>query len=321
MIDQTILNEFSKKWYWQEINEVMKFFSMTQYPPHPDFLSDHHGVKAGTIIGASTDIRQFDLKKYTILGGPCINDCKENITLEAVYEISNTLLLAKKLNSRAVIYIQDGEEALLEPDVEWKPISTRVHKLVSKLAKIYDYKNFIIVKTLKPENKSIIDLNSTLSNNFSDFDFLKMYAIKYPVGQPKNDFTEFEKGIIAMNKRTFSLYFPNVVKEFLGEKFACPILAAENLQQLKIIKLARIVCNMNGQFETEPHQVVHFPFPSLSGDMRMYRSEDKFYLTSDSSKIKDKNVLSFWSNAFPEQLTEKKEGKQAIENLLETLRE
>jgi len=79
-----------------------------------------------------------------------------------------------------------------------------------------------------------------------------------------------------------------------------------------------------------PHQLIHLPFPGISGDNRMYRSlpQSKIYLSDDKSRIlkllKDapKNVLEYYLQVWPPELKVKemknmKDFASFIENLNE----
>jgi len=47
-----------------------------------------------------------------VIGGPCITDSKENITIESLNDIINIILVAKELKSLAVIYLSIKEEEI-----------------------------------------------------------------------------------------------------------------------------------------------------------------------------------------------------------------
>jgi hypothetical protein len=107
---------------------------------------------------------------------------------------------------------------------------------------------------------------------------------------------------------------PEFAMEITNSSKMLPVLACENLQQIKAFKQARAISSKLGNKDSLPEQLIHLPFPSITGECRMYRSspENKIFVSDKQPKIKaiaeklPESVLNYYSAVIPKEISGKK---------------
>lgn len=304
--------EFLKKWYWMNLNDFTKTYSLKKIEDLklPEALQKNNLVRTGIILGATSSL-SFLNKDFFVMGGPCIADCYENFTLESIAEISNLLNTAKTLNKKAIVFLGVKEEEI-RTNKNWKKRGDDFEGLINKIAKILKNDNFLIVRSdnqdiekISQKFLALLDIEITKEQLFNLYNVGKTRPYSEDKAKCSFDY--------SLHKRFIVTYFPEFVKEITNSTKAIPLLACENLQQIKALKQAQIISKRIGNTGAIPEQLIHLPFPNLKGDNRMYRSnnENKIFISDNAKKIETllqkspENVFFYYSNIWPKELLDK----------------
>jgi len=248
----------------------------------------------------SMEIKEDFLKKCIVVGGPCIKDCENAITIEAVYEIFIIIRTAKLLNTKGVIFIGLQEEILQYGKKQsYNYLRKNIDRVIKALSNFLAYNDITIIDTREQSYNSLMKKFIEKTNNFLN---IKKINTIFEFGNRK--YKAHNQSWINATKRIVIAHVPSFLYAYLGNKNNKKILAVENTQQIKIIKLAQLIESS----ENGPYQVNHLPVPGVSGSERMYRSPhwNKVYLNEmpDELLIKQllapKEVFDFWMEMFEE---------------------
>lgn len=246
----------------------------------------------------SKEINENFIKKCIVVGGPCIKDCENAITIEAVYEIFNIIKTAKGLNAPGIIFIGLQEEIIQYGEKQfYNYLRKNLERVIGAIADFLEYKNITTIDTRENHYNSLMGKFLRKKNSF--FNIRKVNTI-FEFGNRK--YKSHNKAWIDATKRVIIAHMPSFLNAYLKNKDRKNILAVENTQQIKIIKLAQLIEST----ENGPYQVAHLPVPGVSGSERMYRAPywDKIYLDEDKEdlavkqKLAPKEVFEFWMKMF-----------------------
>ena len=304
--------EFLKKWYWMNLTDLAKTYALrrTENLSLPKALQKNNIVNAGIVLGATSNLA-FLNKDFFVIGGPCISDCYETFTLESIAEISNLLNTAKILNKKAIVFVGVKEEKI-RTNKNWKKRGNDFEELINKIAKIIKNDNFLVVRSDNSQVEKILQkFLALLDKELTKEQLFNLYNIgktrPYSEEKVKCGFD------YSLHKRFIITYLPEFAKEITNSTKTIPLLACENLQQVKALKQAQIISKKIGNKKILPEQLIHLPFPNLKGDNRMYRSnsENKIFISDDIQKIKalvkkiPENVFFYYANIWPKELLTK----------------
>ncbi len=240
------------------------------------------------------------LEKCIVVGGPCIKDCENSVTIEAVYEIYNIIKAAKALNTRGIVFVGLYEEILQygkKQSYEYLKIS--LDCIINSLSDFLDYKNITIIDTRDRLYNSLMEEFLRQKNNF-----LSIRKINTIFEFSDRKYKSHNQAWVEATKRVVIAHMPSFINLYLKNKDKQNILVIENTQQIKVIKLAQLIESA----ETGPYQIAYLPVPGVSGAERMYRAPywDKIYLDENYENLMVKQLLApkevfeFWINMFVE---------------------
>lgn len=248
----------------------------------------------------SKELKKSFLENCIVVGGPCIKDCENSITIEAIYDVFNIIKTAKSLRARGIIFLGLHEEVIQYGEKKhYNQLRKNLDKAIDAMSSFLEYNNIIVIDTREQSYNLLIERFLKKKNNF--FNIRKLNTI-FEFSNRK--YKTHNKAWIDATKRVVIAHLPSFLNAYLKNNRNKSILAVENVQQIKIIRLAQEIEVMkNGLY-----QLVYLPVPSVSGAERMYRAPywDKVYLNETRSELlvkqllAPKNVCDFWMNMFPE---------------------
>jgi len=265
----------------------------------------------------SSEIKEGFLKKCIVVGGPCIKDCENAITIEVVYEIFNVIKTAKALNTKSIIFVGLYEEILQYGEKQcYNFIKKNVDRVIKALSDFLEYNDIVVIDTREQFYNYLMEEFLEKTSNF--FNIKKINTI-FEFGNRK--YKAYNKSWIDATKRVVIAHVPSFLSTYLRNKENKNILAVENTQQIKVIKLAQLIESS----ENGPYQVAYLPVPSVSGSERMYRAPywDKIYLNEMRDELLTKQLLApkevfnFWMEMFVELMP--KEPRTQLPELISTL--
>lgn len=290
MLDkEKLINTF----YAQGARTFLKRYGMKLIPPEFSEL----GISFQSFC-CSKEIDLDFFKKCIVVGGPCIKDCENLITIEAVYEIFNIIKVAKALNTEGVIFIGLYEEILQYGKKQcFDYLKKNIDHIVNSLSSFLEYKNITVIDTRDLSYNLLI--KEFLDRKDNSLNIRKINTI-FEFGNRK--YKAHKKEWLDATKRVVIAHMASFINKYLKEETKKNILVIENIQQMKVVKLAEILDRSgNG-----PYQITHFSVPSVSGAERMYRAPywDKIYLDDDfenlmlKQSLAPKEVFEFWMSMF-----------------------
>lgn len=294
-MDSKTKEKFINITYNQGMNAFLSEYGMKLLP------TEFSNLKVDPkLFCCSKELRYDFLQKCIVVGGPCIKDCENAVTIGAIYEIFNIIKTAKTLNTKAVIFIGLYEEAIKNGGKQsYDLLKNNLDNIVNAFSVFFEYKNITVIDTREKFYNSLMKEYLTKTNNF--FNVEKLNAI-FELG--KHKYKAHDDFWIIVTKRVAIAHTPSFLNAYLGNKNNENILVVENTQQIKIVKLAKkIDSSKNG-----PYQLAYLPVPAVSGSERMYRAPywDKIYLNEPRNKLDIKQLLApeevfnFWMEMFIE---------------------
>jgi len=246
----------------------------------------------------SKGLNKSFLENCIVVGGPCIKDCENSITIEAIYDVFNIVKTAKALKTKGIIFLGLREEIIQYGEKKcYNQLRENLGKAIDAISGFLKYNDIAVIDTREQSYNLLMEEFLKKKNDF--FNIKKINTI-FEFGNRK--YKAHNEAWIDATKRVVIAHLPSFLNIYLKNNENKNILAVENAQQIKIIKLAQqIEATKNG-----PYQIVHLPVPSVSGTERMYRAPywDKVYLdeTHNELMVKQllapKNVYDFWINMF-----------------------
>lgn len=248
----------------------------------------------------SQKINSNFLKECIVVGGPCIKDCENSITIEAIYDVFNIIKTAKSLRTRGIIFLGLREEVIQYGEKKYyNQLRKKFGEAIDAISNFLEYKNIIVIDTREQSYNLLMEEFLKKKNN--SFNIKKINTI-FEFSNRK--YKTHNKAWVDATKRVVIAHLPSFLNAYLKNNRNKNILAVENVQQIKIIRLAQ----QTEATRSGLYQVAHLPVPSVSGAERMYRAPywDKVYLNEMRSELlvkqllAPKHVCDFWMNMFPE---------------------
>lgn len=326
---------FLKKWYWMSLESFSKKYGLTAVNSknYPKELKQHYNLKNGIILATTSPFSFLENKDLILIGGPCISDSLSSPTIESVAEIANLIKTAKTMQRKAVIFV-GVEEEQIRTGKTWRKTGDAFESIAKKLGNALNYKKIQVERSDSKKMKAVIkEQIPFLEKKISNSELNGLYNVgKSRPSEESLAHLGNTKFNYAIHRRFIITYLPQTVQKLLELGKAPPLLACENLQQLKAVKNAQAISTLLGDYNNGPHQLIHLPFPDITGDNRMYRAlpQHKIYLSDGKNRIlkllkgAPKNVLEYYLQVWPPELTNKelknrKDFASFVENLNETV--
>lgn len=279
--------------YNQGLLEFLKKYGMKSVPVN--FFNSEISPMS---LCYSKELNKTFLENCIVVGGPCIKDCENSITIEAIYDVFNIVKTAKALKTKGIIFIGLREEIIQYGEKKcYNQLRENLGKAIDAISGFLKYNDIAVIDTREQSYNLLMEEFLKKKNDF--FNIKKVNNI-FEFGTRK--YKTHNEAWIDATKRVVIAHLPSFLNIYLKNSENKNILAVENAQQIKIIRLTQQIEGIkNG-----PYQIVHLPIPSVSGAERMYRAPywDKVYLdeTSNELMVKQllapKNVYDFWMNMF-----------------------
>ena len=322
---------FLRKWYWMTLETFSKKYSLTLIDKNncPEKMKSHHNVKNNIIMAATCPLSFFDNKDLVVIGGPCISDSLNSPTIESVAEIANLIKTAKTMQRKAVVFV-GVEEEQIRTGKELSNVGNAFESITKKLASALQYDKVFVERSDSKKMVSVIQKQiELLGEKISNSELNGLYNVGKSMPNAESlahlGSTKFNYEI---HKRFIATYLPQTVQKLLDLNTPLPLMACENIQQLKAVKNAQAMSVLKGDYVNGPHQLIHLPFPSISGDNRMYRSlpQNKIYLSDNRDRIlkllkgNPKKVLNYYLQVWPSELKiEKLETRKDFATFIQNL--
>ena len=261
---------FALAWYGQALERLAAASGLVLVPASgaPNALVARlPGAATGHLVAVSSEFIDTpeDLSDAVVVGGPCLGDCLRYPTLESLYDSVQTVLVAKALNAPALLYLGDREEVLGSGgEGKWGKLALRFEEWLPSLAAAVGFKDLTVVRTSTEAHERALEdaghAAKELAPESLDRAFhLGSFAVKCQ-----------DEPARAVTRRVIAAHLPEVVARHLGADRPRPVVMAENLQQAEVYNLANRLAAAAGQ---KMAFVGHFPAPSPSAGMRMYRAQ------------------------------------------------
>lgn len=287
--------KFINMFYSRGLREFLRKYEMKLIPA--DFFSSEINSIS---FCYSRGIDKSFLENCVVVGGPCIKDCESSITIEAIHDIFNIIKTAKALKTKGIIFLGLREEVIQYGEKEcYNQLREPLGKAINAISSFLKYSNITIIDTREQSYNILMGEFLKKKNDF--FNIKKVNTI-FEFGNRK--YKAHNEAWVEATKRVVIAHLPSFLSAYLKNNENKNILAVENTQQIKIMRLAQqIEATKKG-----PYQVVHLPVPSVSGSERMYRAPywDKIYLDETHNELMNKQLLApkevidFWMDMFSE---------------------
>ncbi|MFA6268532.1 MAG: hypothetical protein WCW13_05365 [archaeon] len=267
------LDYFLREWYWEGKNKINKRYNLSSINLAPTQLKAL--LKERSFLGISTDFPKQISKNGVVIGGPCITDSKENITIESVNDITNIILVAKALNLPALIYLSIKEEEI-RSNKEWIGVKDHFEKLINQISEMLEYKNIKLIDTSEKEVNSLIEnFLDSINSQVTKDELNKLYYIGNNDHRLKQPYKSTDELKISIHKRFLVTYLPEFISK-LTNITNPDVFVVENIQQVKAILRAKNISKTGRLFH-----LAYLPTPNLTGKMRMYSSTADFKVFLD----------------------------------------
>jgi len=274
------LDYFLREWYWEGKDKILQRYSLGDINNKSKL---NNLLKKRNFLGVSKLFSEIsDFKNRVVIGGPCITDSKENITIESLNDIINIILVAKELKSLAIIYLSIKEEEIRNGG-SWEKTKKQFEELILEISNLLDYKNILIFDTSVVENNILIKyFVGKIKFDVTDEELDKLYYIGNNDHRLKESSGTIDETKINLHKRFLVTYLPDFISEVTGLEDPS-VFVVENIQQVKAIITARKISKNKKLFH-----LAYLPTPSVDGKARMYSSsnEQKLFLREKDYVLK-----------------------------------
>ncbi len=321
------LDSFTLKWYDKSVSELKNTFNLLSIENSglrgykENLLSDKN------VVGV-TDNLEYVLKKDAyVCGGPCIDDCKCDISIESVFDIITLIKVGKILNKKVIIHIGVEEEILRNKQsqnskAQWVIVGNKFEKIIKKLSFLMKHE-VICVRSDNPfVNKNIEFFTKKIELILNENDAVTLYQHLLQVKPKIKDSFNFR-----IHLRFLSLYLPEFIDSILERK-GSNLIIYENLQQLMAAKKGRAIATLWNNYNNGPYQIVSLSYPSTDGLIRMHRfdKEKKPYLHDSDAKLFSYvdsmalEVFEFNKTAWPTEISGEINNRTDLKRLLKNLK-
>lgn len=261
---------FAVAWYGQTLEHLTTKAGVALLRPEaapPAALVAVPGILSGHLVAASCDVAEAsaDPGDVVVVGGPCIGDCTPGPTLEALYDTTQAMLLAKAWKAPAVLYLGDREEIMGAGGTgKWAKVADRFEAWLPKVAEALAFTGARVVRTSGAAHAAALD---TGGHPAASLDGARLDAA-FHLGSAAS---VLEQGDLAreVTRRVVEAHLPAVVAAHAGRATPPRVVIAENFQQVGVWQLASELAGLRGG---GVGLVAHWPAPGLSASGRMYRS-------------------------------------------------
>lgn len=310
--------KFIPAWYEKTMTELSEIFNLTSFENCgiPKKISENCVLLSKKrVLGATENISRLLNGNSIISGGPCIDDCHYDISIESVYEIASLIKVGKELGKRVIIHVGVQEEILREKQSQnsiqlWKRIGDRFEALIENLKKAMNYSDVFCCRSDKPEIDEIITkFSKDVQKKITEDDIRTLYRHLAGTGQrPIKDSFNY-----SVHVRFLPLYLPNFIEGVLKTENV-KIIAYEDIQQLMAAKKANALAVLMNNFNKGPSQIITLPYPGIDGKIRMHRFDKakRPFLHSNPELFKlitqemREDVFKFNCQTWPLELTSKR---------------
>ncbi len=312
------VNYFLRNWYWEGKEKLIDRYNLINPEESPAFVNELISSQK-KFIGITKDFPIEKNNKTIIIGGPCITDCSESITLESINDLLNIITVAKEYDLPAIIYLSTKEEELRSK----KDFSSTTKKFIDLIERLSKKENYSKIKIIITSDKKINDLIEKYSKKIDSKITGKELNDLYKIGNtPQTNSEPIDIQKIEIHKRFLVTYLPEFVEEISGIKNPI-VFAIENIQQAKAILTAR---NLTRRQAHGPFHIAFIPTPDTSGKYRMYSSvkESKIYVDKPNNEIINNasdESIDFYYSSFINQENNEKDKRKAVINCISNFQE
>jgi len=310
--------EFIPKWYEKTMPELIEIFNLSSFENSgiPEENSKNCVLLSKERVLAATENISKLLEGNTIIsGGPCIDDCHYDISLESIYEIASLIKVGKEFGKKVIIHVGVQEEILREKQSKksielWKNTGNRIENIIECLKKKMDYRDVFCCRSDKPEIDAIITkFANEVQKRINRDDARTLYRHLAGTGKkPMQDSFNY-----SIHARFLPLYLPSFAEEVLKTRNV-RIIAYEDIQQLMAAKKANALATLMNSFNKGPAQIVTLPYPGTDGKIRMHKFDktkrpfinSSPELLEQTAKEMSEAVFNFNCKTWPIELAGKK---------------
>jgi hypothetical protein len=276
-------------------------------------LGNFEHTEKGLAYAVNREYELVDKSRALVVGGSCLGYCEgriEQLGLEVVADILYPLYLSRLLKTECLLYITVTEEAMVSRDSVpyrfWTFLGDIIERFVVDLARIFEPKNLHIFRTDIPHVNLAIEAAVHLHiNNLASNLISSLYAVDSSGRDSNKDAIR-----LAQYRRNIVGYIPGVIRTAIGIP-STHIIAAENIHQVKAIKMARSILDSESSLGSDIDRIDHVVYlspPSITGTNRMSRASSKsaIYILEGIDEIERKlNKMSatskyYWNSVWPE---------------------
>ncbi len=272
------LDFFLREWYWEGSAKINERYGLDSIKKTE---LDLETLKQRQFIGVTKGIPKKFSKNTIVIGGPCITDNFDSITIESINDLTNLILLAKEIKVPAFIYLSIKEEEL-RSGKSWSETKKVFEKIISDISKSLDYEEIQIIDTSEKRVNMLIEKYvKNIEKKVTQQELDTLYYIGNNDHRAKEAFLKLDKTKVNLHKRFLVTYLPDFLEELTQIKNPT-ILVVENIQQVKAVQTARRISKNKRLFH-----LAYLPTPNLFGKKRMYSSvaKEKVFITP-------KNILN-----------------------------
>lgn len=328
---QMDINKFLVRWYGKTAIQLRESFNLLKASNAgipPSLTQKCQALSTSRIIGATENL-EFLLRGESILtGGPCIDDCYEDISIESVHDIASLIQIGKVLQKKVIIHIGVQEEILRRKQSDrkvkqWQKMGLRFENLIKNLKQKMDYSNVICLCSDKPTvDFEITRFANQIQMTITEDDAQTLYRhLNGNKDYPSNDLFNFN-----IHTRFLALYLPEFIEAALGLP-KTRLLIYEDIQQLLAVKKGNALTILRNRLDSGPSQIVTMPYPSIDAKTRMHRSKKDYkpYLNTPNQKLREiiyamtEETFEYNQRTWPLELTNKE--IQTREDLIKFMNE
>lgn len=292
------LDSFTLKWYGKSVNELKNTFNLLSVKNSGLGVCGENLLSSRSVIGVTDNLEYILKKEAYVCGGPCIDDCKYDISVEAIFDIITLIKVGKILNKSVIIHIGVKEEILRKKQsqnskAQWITVGDRFEKIIKNLSFLMKHDVICVRSDDSVIDKNIEFFTKKIELILDENDAVTLYQHLLQVKPKIKDSFNFR-----IHLRFLSLYLPEFIDSILQRK-GSNLIIYENLQQLMASKKGRAIATLWNNYNNGPYQIVSLSYPSADGLIRMHRcdKEKKPYLHDSDVKF-DSYVDSMTSEVF-----------------------
>jgi hypothetical protein len=301
------INYFINRWYGSNTNEFISNNNLLySSDANLEKLKGYNNLSNGILFSATNNFHDDVLNQDSVvIGGPCLSDCYDSITLEAALEIMNVVEISKILKAEGIIFLGDNEEMLQHPEKDWKSITDNIEKYIKKACDFKEYHEIKIIRTSSEDIQKNIASFRRYVNNIPNTTLNNLYRFKNCF----NDVSKRNDNYYKSCRNTITTYLPPFVETITSK--SQNVIVSENSHQINAVSCAISIMKKFTNSNHGPYHLVHLPVPDIKSNRRMHRSSinKKIFLDDNDKSLQHKlNIaneksLNYWISAIPTEIS------------------